>query len=345
MNAKALLRSGAARLLYMSGATAAKRHARGRFSIVTFHRVLPQSERDAYPYPGLAVTPDELASLLGYFSETFDCGPLATQHERYLRGEAGSRPLLAVTFDDAQHDNYLNARAVLARYAIKASFFAPVLSVQRQEVLWHDKLGFAIGQLLSRGGAAAAALAQTLAGAGITVRALAPTSTSAIAQAAKRLPPSVRSKLVEDIAALAAHPVPAFARMMTADELASLASEGHEIGSHSMTHCMMPECDDRVLAYELAESRRTLQRLVDQPIESFCYPNGDCDERTARAVAVAGYRRAVSTNWGDNGRESDRFRLRRFDMDASRMRGIGDRPSAAVVAFRMSAFQSIFARP
>ena len=72
---------------------------------------------------------------------------------------------------------------------------------------------------------------------------------------------------------------------MTFEELAALAADGHEIGSHSMTHCMMPECDDRALAYEVSESRRVLQARLAQPVEAFCYPNGDCDARTANAVA------------------------------------------------------------
>ncbi len=341
MNAKALLRSSAARLLYIAGVTAPKRRARGRFSIIAFHRVLPQFERDAYPYPGLVVTPEELDSLLAYFSTAFDCGPLASQHERYLRGDDGGRPLLALTFDDAQHDNYANARAVLAGYGLKASFFAPVAAVERQEPLWHDRLGFAALHLLREGDATPAGLIKALSDAGIHMHGLQPGSVSAIAQAAKKLPASARSKLVADISGLSRHPVPAFARMMTFDELAALAREGHEIGSHSMTHRMMPECDDVALAYELGESRRILQRHIGQPIDSFCYPNGDCDERAARAVNAAGYRRAITTKWGDNDRASDPFHLRRFDMDTSRILGLDNRPSAAVLAFRMSSFQSL----
>jgi hypothetical protein len=35
------------------------------------------------------------------------------------------------------------------------------------------------------------------------------------------------------------------------------------------------------------ESRRVLQARLAQPIESFCYPNGNSDARTADAVAKA----------------------------------------------------------
>ena len=148
MSAKTLLRNSIAQILFLSGFTAPERRGRGRFSIATFHRVLPEAERQAYPFPGLVVTPEELDNFLTYFSEHFDCGNLATQHERYLRGESLTRPLLAITFDDAQYDNYKYARLVLERHKIKASFFVPVAAVEKQELLWHDRLGFAVLALL-----------------------------------------------------------------------------------------------------------------------------------------------------------------------------------------------------
>jgi peptidoglycan/xylan/chitin deacetylase (PgdA/CDA1 family) len=341
MSAKTLLRNGAARLLYLSGLTSPKRRARGRLSIVTFHRVLPARERDAYPYPGLVVTPEELDWLLGYFKAHFDCGPLASQHERHVRGERCARPLLALTFDDAQHDNYANARPILARRSLKASFFVPVVAVERQEPLWHDRLGFALLDLLGEDRKGLTRLAGPLATAGISIKAPGPNLVSDIAQAAKGLPPETRSRLVDGMFKQAAKPVPAFARMMNFDEIAILAKEGHEVGSHSMTHRMMPECDDESLSYELVESQRVLELRTGTPIETFCYPNGDADERTSAAVAAAGYRRAVTTTWGDNGPDANPFALRRFDMDVSRMLDGRGKLVGATLAYRMSGFHSM----
>lgn len=303
---------------------------------MTFHRVLPEAERLAYPYPGLVVTPQELDAFLTYLTEHFDCGALATQHERYLSGEIPARPLLAITFDDAQHDNYRNARPVLARYQIKASFFAPVVAVERQELLWHDRLGFAILSLLKHGGRER--LMQVLAAAGLPGSGPRSLVENAV-QESKGLALEARLRLVEALveASGTAH-APEFARPMTFEELAELAADGHEIGSHSMTHCMMPECDDHTLTYEMSESRHVLQARLGQPIETFCYPNGNSDARTAHAVAKAGYRRAVTTAWGHNGQEADRFQLRRYDMVAEHVRDSGEKFMPALLAFRMSGF-------
>jgi peptidoglycan/xylan/chitin deacetylase (PgdA/CDA1 family) len=338
MSARTRLRNGVAQLLFRTGLTAPKRRSRGRFSIVTFHRVLEEAERRAYPFPGLVVTPQELDGFLAYLTRHFDCGALETQHERYLSGKVADRPLLALTFDDGQHDNHRNARPVLARHRVKASFFIPVTAVEKQELLWHDRLGFAILALLEQGQGGQERLLRVLSTAGISGNGPGSLVENAV-QASKGLALEPRLRLVESLAdASGVAGSPAFARLMNFGELAELAADGHEIGSHSMSHCLLPECDDRTLAFELAESRRVLQASLAQPIESFCYPNGDSDARTADAVAKAGYRRAVTTRWGRNGPDADRFRLRRCDMDAARMRDPGGKLVPALLALRMSGF-------
>ena len=338
MNSKIFLRNTIARLLQLSGLTTPQRRSRGRFAIATFHRVLPDAERKTYPFPSLAVTPDELDIFLSYLKQYFDCGALATQHERYLNRENTSRPLLAITFDDAQHDNYSNARPVLARHRVKASFFVPVVAVERQELLWHDRLGFAILSLLKQAHDGQERLMEILAAAGMPVSG--PHNlVGKVVQASKGLTLDARLRLVEALSeASGAAQAPGFARAMTFVELAELAADGHEIGSHSMTHCMMPECDDQALAYEVAESRHVLQARIGQPIESFCYPNGNSDARTACAVSKAGYRRGVTTAWGYNGKDADRFQLRRFDMIAKHVQVSNGKFSPDLLAFRMSGF-------
>ena len=338
MKAKTIFRNTIARLLLMSGITSPQLHGSKRFSIATFHRVLPESERQTYPFPGLVVTPDELDIFLTYLTHHFDCGSLVTQHERYLSGEIPARPLLAITFDDAQHDNYINARPVLARQQVKATFFVPVVAVERQELLWHDRLSFAILTMLKQAQGGQERLKAILVAAGI------PASdpcnlVGKVVQASKSLTLEARLRLVDVLTeASGAVQAPEYARLMTFEELAELAAEGHEIGSHSMTHCMMPECDDRALTYEIEESRHVLQARVGQPIESFCYPNGNSDARAARAVAKAGYRRGVTTAWGYNGPDADRFQLRRFDMVAKHVQDSNGKFLPDLLAFRMSGF-------
>jgi peptidoglycan/xylan/chitin deacetylase (PgdA/CDA1 family) len=335
---KTVLRNSAARLLFKASLTAPHNRAGGRLSIATFHRVLPAAQRAAYPYPGLVVTPEELDQLLRYFVAHYDCGSLAVQHRRHVGGEATERPLLAVTFDDGQYDNLLYAHPVLQRHRVKASFFIPVIAIESRQLLWHDQLGFSVLALLRRGEAGREVLRRILGAAGLAACGT-ESQTGRTVAAAKTLALEARLRLVQDLTDGAGSiTVPTFARLMTFEEIAELAAAGHEIGSHSMTHCLMPECDDAALAYELGESRRILEDRVRCSIESFCYPNGDADIRTAKAVANAGYSRAVTTTWGSNGPGDDEFLLRRYDIDAAHVCDTGGKFVPALLAWRMSGY-------
>ena len=338
MSIKTKIRDRVADILYLAKLTSENWRSRGRFSIVTFHRVLPETERQAYPFPGLVVTPEEFNAFLTYFTEHFDCGTLATQHQRYISGEITSRPLLAITFDDGQYDNYVNARPILALHQTKATFFIPVEAVEHQELLWHDRLGFAILTLRQQAVGGHEKLMRILTSAGLFSNG-SHGHLGGIVETAKSLSLNMRLDLIAKLEnALDMPHTPEFARLMTFDEITRLASDGHEIGSHSMSHCLMPECDDQSLIYELGESRRVLQAHVGQPIESFCYPNGNSDERTSRAVAKAGYHRAVTTTWGNNDQNGDQFQLRRNNMDARYVNDSNGNLIPAVLAFRMSGF-------
>lgn len=336
MRAKAAVRDALARVLYSTGLTAPRRRGWGRFTVATFHRVLPETERRVYPYSGLVVTPEELDAYLAFFTRHFDCGTLAEQHERFMRGAAAERPLLAITFDDGQHDNFRNARPVLAKYRVKASFFLPVVAIERGELLWHDRLGFSISALLYSVPDGRARLARILQAAGMPVGGPRGVFECAV-QGAKRFAPDDRQRLVAALEdACGPTRTPDFARVMNFGEVAELAADGHEIGSHSMTHRLMTECDGAALAYEASQSRLRLESRLGRRVESFCYPNGNVDARAAMAVAKAGYRRAVTTAPGRNGRDTDPFQLLRYDMDASRVRDARGRLMPAILAFRLS---------
>lgn len=338
MKAKTKIRNSIAELLFLAGVTTPELRGKNHLTIVTFHRVLQAPERELYPYPGLAVTPEELDEFLAYFVAHFDCDTLAAQHRRFLSAEVSELPLLALTFDDAQYDNFYNARPVLAKYNLKASFFVPVSAIEQQDLLWHDRLGFAILELINQSKASKQQLKEILASVGLSDNG--PGSpVENVVIASKELSLDKRLYLVDTLVRTAGgKPPPEFSRVMTFEELRELAIDKHEIGSHSMTHCMMPECDDRALVYELLESRRILQSKIEQPIESFCYPNGNADSRTAKAVADAGYLRAVTTKWGRNAPTADSFLLRRCDMSSKSMQGFSGNISQSVIALKMSGF-------
>lgn len=333
MGMKARLRDAAARALDTVGATRPARSARGQLTIVTFHRVLPEAERRVYPFPGLAVTPDELRWHLRWLREHFHCSTLAHAHRAVCAGEERAYPWLAVTFDDGQLDNFANAAPVLAEERVPASFFVPVAHVESGQPLWHDRIGFAVAAALGAP-ASSAELEKMLREHGLATT---PPTPDSVTAGAKALAEPRRRVLVEELeAAFGPDRIPDWAGMMNWHQLGDLATAGHEIGSHTMTHPILPSCDDERIACELTDSRRRLEAQLGVEVESFCYPNGDSETRVAEAVRSAGYRRAVTTRWGTNPRTQDPMALQRCDIRTEHSVDARGALSSARLAWRLS---------
>lgn len=78
-------------------------------------------------------------------------------------------------------------------------------------------------------------------------------------------------------------------------ELSSLDPSIVTIGSHSMTHPILPTLSAAEIETELRDSRSAIEAKLARPAEFFSYPNDDFDERTV-AAARRHYRAAVLCN-------------------------------------------------
>lgn len=102
-----------------------------------------------------------------------------------------------------------------------------------------------------------------------------------------RVPESVRRRVIDHLFATTEPPE---RETMSIDDIADLAKMPQiTIGSHSVNHAIMPNCDDQELAKELTDSKRDLEYWTGRPVRVFSYPNGDFDERTAGILAETGY--------------------------------------------------------
>ena len=147
------LRDLAVSALHLGGMTKPHKAHRGRMCAVSLHRVLPAELLASYPIPGIAMTTDEFRWFLEYFGEYFRPTTVRDGYRALLGDEAKDdpRPLLAVTFDDGQLDNFLYAAPLLSEFNIKATFCVPTDGIECQETLWHDRLGFSVRSLLAEG--------------------------------------------------------------------------------------------------------------------------------------------------------------------------------------------------
>jgi peptidoglycan/xylan/chitin deacetylase (PgdA/CDA1 family) len=89
--------------------------------------------------------------------------------------------------------------------------------------------------------------------------------------------------------------------LMTKDEISTLASEGNEIGGHSVTHPFLTQVSDAQLQSELVDSKQVLEAIPGVgTVHNFAYPYGDYDARVISAEEAAGYRSGRSVEEGYN---------------------------------------------
>jgi peptidoglycan/xylan/chitin deacetylase (PgdA/CDA1 family) len=69
-----------------------------------------------------------------------------------------------------------------------------------------------------------------------------------------------------------------------------------DFGSHTLSHNSLVYCDIYKAIEEIVESKKALEKLLDQPVDTFCYPYGHYNEIITKNVANAGYKGAVTTN-------------------------------------------------
>lgn len=77
-----------------------------------------------------------------------------------------------------------------------------------------------------------------------------------------------------------------------------LIAAGWELDAHTLTHPDLTTLDDAELWRQVHGSRVALRRLFHVPVDFFCYPAGRYDARVIRAVKLAGFLGATTTNYG-----------------------------------------------
>jgi peptidoglycan/xylan/chitin deacetylase (PgdA/CDA1 family) len=332
-----LLRDMVGELLYQVGLTKPTQAGNHYFTIVTFHRVLPENQLKSYPLAEIAVTPEELAWFIKVLVTYFTCGPLAKNLARWQTGEKTKHPLLAITFDDGQLDNFLYAKPILEAAGIRASFFVVVNNIEHDEMLWHDRLAYALSRAVEQD---ANITDQLLSQLGIATTTATPRQLIInVVEQAKTLTPAQRLEWMSLLEDAVGGPVcPAWDGMMNWKQLQELVQDGHEIGSHSMSHPILPGCSEDQIFDEVNQSRQILQARLNIPVESFCYPNGNYDTRTLKALQQAGYHQAVTTQWGPNKLGTSLFTLRRCDIQSQHTRSRTGHLSVSRLAWRLSRF-------
>jgi peptidoglycan/xylan/chitin deacetylase (PgdA/CDA1 family) len=191
---------------------------------------------------------------------------------------------VALTFDDGYANVVRCALPVLKRLELPALVYCTAGLVGTREMHWNDVFSRAAARLPAPSRVDASALPPAYAGEGWRTR----------KQHLKDLPDATRRAFIAQLADLTSDlGPPGESRVVSREELETWVAAGMAVGSHTMTHPILPTLGDAELEKELVESKLALESMTGGPVTAFAYPNGGFDARVRDAVGAAGYTSAT----------------------------------------------------
>lgn len=288
---------------------------RGRWTILTYHRIIERLDEDPYR-SGMSVRSDRFRVQLEWLASQFDVRTVGDALRALRSGEPLARPLLSISFDDGYLDNLRVAAPILGAVGLPASFYVTVGGLDAPPPFWWDRVTHAV-----RTGARRTPLSSTeLTLPGPEHRwSTSPLSRGQLVEtlldALWRLPEhAVPSTVVAVERALEGDPAPGptLPARLDRDGVRALHRLGFEIGAHSVDHVNLCLRDEAGMRAEMVDSRTELERTLGVPVPGFAYPGGRIDDPVVACARDCGFDYALTTLTGTNRATDDPLRLRRI---------------------------------
>lgn len=283
------------------------RYARGwaGFPILTYHRV--NDENDPF-FP--AVSTARFASQIAHIARYYRVLTVEDLVERVRRG-AAPRNALALTFDDGYRDSLTHAAPILAQRGLPATIFLATGYIGTPEMPWFDRVALAFklarrAEITLPGGPP---LPLETEGDRLAALERALDWLKSLPEAERR---SATERLLTDLRPRVLDRPKRV--MLTWEEVDALRGLGFSVGAHTVTHPILSRVTPERARAEIEGSKSAIERALGVPVRAFAYPNGgprDYTDTTVRLVQQCGFRCAVTTRRGLNGRATPPFELRR----------------------------------
>ena len=98
-------------------------------------------------------------------------------------------------------------------------------------------------------------------------------------------------------------------RTLEPSQLRSMASEGFEVGGHTVSHSVLPQLSSNEIGREVGVCKNRLEDILGERVRMFCYPMGRFNANVIRHVKEAGYEGARTTHMFRQGLDFSPFRM------------------------------------
>jgi peptidoglycan/xylan/chitin deacetylase (PgdA/CDA1 family) len=269
--------------------------------VLCYHRVVHDPRRHDASAPAMLVSRRTLSDQLDWIGRRYRFVELDEVAKSVEAGSAPRHPIAAVTFDDGYADVHRNALPVLRSKGIPAAVFVVTDLIGTHGLLLHDRLHVLLREAHRRFGASGVASLLDRHRLELPVERHGQWPPIRVTQLAERLLQSqaraTLDRLVSDLERNVCVPAEVAERMRALDwsMLLEMKAVGVTVGSHTRSHCVLPNESEDGVADELRSSKQALEARLGCAVEHVSYPNGHFSPAVLDAVRAAGYRWAYTT--------------------------------------------------
>ncbi len=101
-------------------------------------------------------------------------------------------------------------------------------------------------------------------------------------------------------------------RYMSWDQLGALHKKGHSVESHTMTHPMLGECDEKQITYELETSKKIIEDKIGAPVKYLSLPYGSSDQRVITIAKQIGYKGIFTSSYNHGNSDGELYEFGRI---------------------------------
>jgi peptidoglycan/xylan/chitin deacetylase (PgdA/CDA1 family) len=265
---------------------------KSQVAIITYHRICPKNNNWS-----LEPTPPHLfRQQMEYFLKHYELISLIELVRRLLEGKNLPQKAVIITFDDSYTDTYLYAYPFLKEHHIPATFFLTTGPIKNNTLFWWDKVGYIIQHmkisefnLFELGNFLLSSDKDRL-----RVQAN-------ITEALKLINEDRKSFLINKLLDISGVDIPSNLTkelILSWDQVKDMSNNGITFGAHTVNHSILTNMPLKQAEWEITQSKRDIENVLNKDINLFSYPNGDFNFDLISIIKESGFDCAVSFGKG-----------------------------------------------
>jgi len=249
-------------------------------------------DSDRYPWRLEQTSKKDFENQIKYLSQQYNVVPLNEIIKCIQNKKPFPQRAVAITFDDGNKDNYLNAYPILKKYDLSATIFLPSGLLNTKEMYWWDKVGYIIYKTTLE-----SVEIEDISHFNIQTNKQRFQIFHDIILKFNDLTEKERKQSVENLSdKLDANIPPDLGKdhILSWNEVREMNNNNIDFGSHTVTHPFLTKVSLKEARRQIIESKKNLEEELGQNVTSFSYPYGAHNNSLKKILKENGFSCAVT---------------------------------------------------